>query len=835
MSLRTKKYIYSAIIVFAVSAAYTFLLSMGCSGGKGDPIGAMRGLLEGQSDSTLTGDIRRDSATQNRVIWGGYALEISPLMGEATVRELDRSLDAHFNVTGFVKKPACMDCIKLENFTFDKSAGIIDLDAKLTNPTDVGGYDVRAVLLLDEWNTGRKLETAHGFTDFWSKDPYHPDPFINFAREKADRLFGAHESYSTHVTLFLPLPSDLVVPFIIDASYPDHPLEPVEMMNIQTSGTVHPTGYDLHISLDLLDWQNDPKGVYVDCSALNPLVGMFAFSAPEGGSSSTWTIDLTYSPGTPFDWLPTVEGVVDLPVFALDYQSEYILSQAIPIEVTQDTDPPQWTGEVGIDEIWWGGSKAIVSYFPATDPSGPVKYNIYSTTDITFIPPAKNVITGWSHYSVETVDGATYTFIVKAEDSAGNETDNGNELTGSTKAVTELWEKVFIADLESSPTVADTNSDGIQDVIFGCDDGNVYSLAGDSGTTQWFYETGAMIKSTPALRDVNDDDVMDVVVGSNDTNVYAIDLIMGMPFPIKTFETTGVVESSPVCADQTGDSIPEVVVGSFDGNLYAFKGGSGDLLVSYNTGASVKATPSLEDFDGDGHYDVVVASGGVVRAINGITGASLWSYDFETGFSLGSPAIGDVTGDGTGDVILGSGNSIFALDVKNHEIVWSNNSLAGNFDTSPALGDFTGDGIPDVAISSRYLYVYLLDGKDGSVIWRSDDSIYMPTSPAIADVNDDGILDVIVGAADFHLRALNGADGYTLFSYLTDPCSAITTVPLVADIDGDDELDIVFGTESNEMVAITVNRAMPTNPSLIPWPKFMRNRSNTGNLGHPLY
>jgi len=70
-----------------------------------------------------------------------------------------------------------------------------------------------------------------------------------------------------------------------------------------------------------------------------------------------------------------------------------------------------------------------VAYFPATDPSVPVKYNIYATTDIPLIPPAKNVTTGRSHYSLETVDGAQYTFIVTAEDSAGNETDKDRKST----------------------------------------------------------------------------------------------------------------------------------------------------------------------------------------------------------------------------------------------------------------------------------------------------------------------------------------------------------------------------------------------------------------------
>jgi len=827
-----KRSVNGIFLYLAVLLTVVIGVSYGCSGGGDDPTGAVMGITGPDGSEISTGP------DGDRVVWGGYFLDIRPDEGTAEVVSWERGLEAHFDVTAMVLKPACTNCLRLENFAFDKSAGIIDLDAALINPTVMGGYDVRAVLLLDEWNTGRRLLNEDGLTDYWSGNPYMPDPYFIYAKEMDERYFGPAEEHSAHVTISFPSPWQMIVPFIVDASYPGHAKEPVEMQNITVEGSVHPTGYNLSVSLELLDWQDDAKGVYLDCTPLNPLAGLQAFE-PTAGSAvgetfKTWELNLQYDATNPNAWLPEAYGEFELPVVALDSVSSAKIFRRITVEVTEDTSPPEWTGQVGVDEVWWGSQRAVISYYPATDPSGPVIYNIHATTDIPLIPPAKHVITGWSHYALDTVDGAVYTFCVTAEDQAGNESLNDYEESGMSTAVTQVWEREFDADLESPPNVKDINQDLIPDVIFGCDNGSVYSLNGETGATQWTYTTGGMVKSSPAIRDVDDDGILDVLVGSNDTLIHAINLVMGEPYAMMTFETNNLVESSPVCADQTGDGVPEVIVGSFDNNLYAFEGGTGDLVVSYDTGAPVKATPSLEDFNGDTHLDVLVTSGGRVRAVDGMTGGSIWNYNFQTGFSLGSPAIGDLDNDGTGDVVAGSNDGVYAFDVADSTLLWANEDLDGNFDTSPALGDVTGDGIPDVAISSRYINVFLLDGSDGSLIWQSDDEIYMPTSPVLADVNSDGVIDVIVGSADFYLRIINGADGMSLYRWTTSPYGAVTTIPLIADINSDGDIDVVFATESHRMFALTTNHPVPTDLDLLPWPKFMRTRSNTGNLAHPL-
>jgi outer membrane protein assembly factor BamB len=821
--------ILKSITIISILILTTVIIASGCSGGK-DPLGAL-----GISDTGAASADFGFENSRNRTIWGGWVLDIFPYENKIDLVPMERDLEQHFNVTAFVKPPACSNCIQLSNFQFDISAGLIDLDATLVNPTVVGGFDVRAVVLLDEWNTGRKLDNAHGLTAFWSGDPYHPDPFINFARETEDRFFGPASQYTEHVSLSLPQPPpyNLSVPFIIDASFPDHPEEPVEFTNITVDGSMHPTGYDLTVSVDVLDWQDDVKSVFLDCKPLNATVGFAPFQKDIAGASgegiSTWTLNLKYKPGTWSSWLPTATGEIVVPIVARDSVSGTRLYDRITVDVTTDTDPPEWTGEAGIENVWWGGQKAIIAYYPATDPSGPVEYKIHATTNIGLIPPTVYTATGNSHYAIETVDGAEYEFIVTAKDSAGNVADNDIMMSGSTVAMTGLWYQTLGGDLESSPVAYDQNKDDTKDVIFGCSDGNIYSLRGTNGAVQWNYQTDGPIKSSPAIRDVTGEGVADVVIGSNDFNIYALNLVFETPIPVKTFATSNLVESSPVCADQTGDSQAEVIVGSYDNKLYAFLGDTGALAVNYDTGAPVKSTPAVEDFNDDTWLDIVVVSGGVVTIINGINAEVLWQYDFETGFSNGSPAIGDLNNDGTGDVVLGSEDTVYAFNVKDGELLWAA-SMDGNFDTSPALGDITGDGIPDVVISSRFQKVYVLDGDDGRLVWESDDTVYLPTPPALADMNDDGQLDVVVGSSDFMLRVINGADGYTLYEWETSPAGAVTTVPLITDVNDDGFVDVIFGTEGHEMWAVTTNHAYPENPDLIPWPKFMRTNANTGNL-----
>lgn len=77
--------------------------------------------------------------------------------------------------------------------------------------------------------------------------------------------------------------------------------------------------------------------------------------------------------------------------------------------------------------------------------------------------------------------------------------------------------------IQSSPSIADVDLDGINDVIVGSSDSRLYALSGLSGRPIWHYKVNAYIFSSPAIADINADGNLDFLFGSLDKNQYALD------------------------------------------------------------------------------------------------------------------------------------------------------------------------------------------------------------------------------------------------------------------------------------------------------------------------
>lgn len=77
--------------------------------------------------------------------------------------------------------------------------------------------------------------------------------------------------------------------------------------------------------------------------------------------------------------------------------------------------------------------------------------------------------------------------------------------------------------IESSPSIADMNGDGVNDVVVGSSDGKVYALNGIDGILLWSYNIGEYIFSSPSLADINSDGNLEVLIGSRNKNEYALD------------------------------------------------------------------------------------------------------------------------------------------------------------------------------------------------------------------------------------------------------------------------------------------------------------------------
>lgn len=198
----------------------------------------------------------------------------------------------------------------------------------------------------------------------------------------------------------------------------------------------------------------------------------------------------------------------------------------------------------------------------------------------------------------------------------------------------------------------------------------------------------------------------------------------------------------------------------------------------------------IGDIDGDHAPDFVIGapanaaggtSAGRAYVFSGRTGALLHTVTGEPnnrlGFSVAGP--GDLNRDGVPDYVVGGLGRVIAISGADHHALFDVRVPAEAFGFSVGgAGDVDHDGRPDLivgafAANSATGKVYLLSGKDGSVLWTQ----VGPNPGAglgqgvsgIDDVNRDGIPDQVAGAPGAGPTFLGAA---YVYSGAMAPCCA---------------------------------------------------------------
>ncbi len=163
--------------------------------------------------------------------------------------------------------------------------------------------------------------------------------------------------------------------------------------------------------------------------------------------------------------------------------------------------------------------------------------------------------------------------------------------------------------IDSSPAIG---ADGT--IYVGSDDRNVYAIAPD-GTERWRFATGGRIFSSPAI---GADGTL--YVGSGDQRLYALAANGARRWE---YFTNGDIQASPVVgADGT-------IYFASDVNFYALRPGDTDDRLRWRT--SINATSaSTGAVRADGAV-IFGADDGIVRALDGATGAERWRFDTRGG------------------------------------------------------------------------------------------------------------------------------------------------------------------------------------------------------------
>jgi outer membrane protein assembly factor BamB len=514
---------------------------------------------------------------------------------------------------------------------------------------------------------------------------------------------------------------------------------------------------------------------------------------------SDWVLQSSVTPLYNYTKL-NQKGIFNVTGYFLGDENYTASSQTYFVSVI-DEESPSWSS-LGQNSTWIGVGKAILLFANWSD-NFDLDYAWLETNETrnwenkTAIKINLTQGQTWSNFTWQNSSvpaGWVIGWRVYANDSSGNE--NKTDLMFFFVNASEMWVFSTNGTVISSSAVGDINDDSSIDVVFGSFDKNVYALNGSDGSKIWNFSTNGMISSSPALASITSSNYLDIFIGSYDYNLYALNGSNGRK--IWNFSTGGKICSSPAIVDVNKDNFLDVIFGSDDGKVYALNGSNGNLIWSFQTNGKVVSSPAVVNLTVDGYPIVFIGSYDYnLYALNGSDGSKIWNFSAQEKIES-SPAVDDLDNDGDLEVVFGSyDNKVYVLDANTGEEIW--NYTTGNWITaSPVILDLQGE--KKVVIGSHDSYVYCFN-SDGSLNWtfKVPTNGRAPYLPSVADLNLDGVNDVAIGSTDGRVYILDGREGSLIWSYNIG--QYIYTSPALVDLNGDGNLDLALGsTNKNEYV-----------------------------------
>lgn len=178
-------------------------------------------------------------------------------------------------------------------------------------------------------------------------------------------------------------------------------------------------------------------------------------------------------------------------------------------------------------------------------------------------------------------------------------------------------------DAFSSPTAADIDGDGVDEIVTGDESGNIHCFKRKDGMVLEnqgvILETG-MTDAMPSIGDLNGDGVLDMAVGSRSGEMriyYGNQGIYSVLFDNYEPVDTGQSWCAPCIADADGDGAAELYAGTFEGYIAKFEnnifngyieGNECNHLGNINLKFGNNSVPRFYDIDGDGAQDLIAGS-----------------------------------------------------------------------------------------------------------------------------------------------------------------------------------------------------------------------------------
>ena len=365
------------------------------------------------------------------------------------------------------------------------------------------------------------------------------------------------------------------------------------------------------------------------------------------------------------------------------------------------------------------------------------------------------------------------------------------------------------------------------------------------------FSTGASRPVSIAVGDFNNDHCLDIVVSNNGTNDISIFFGYGNgSFGSQITYSTGY-DSLPYCvavADLNNDHSLDILVANYGtDNIGIFLGhpdGNFTAQTTYSTSSGSKPySVAANDFNNDGHFDIVVVNSGK-NNIGIFLGYGSGNFTSQTTYSI-------FPGTNPHSIIIGDFNQDYQLDVavSNHDtnnisvlIGYNDGSFAvptmhsTGVDSGPfgmTAGDFDNNNQSDIAVvNSGTNNIFVLMGY--SVIQSQTPTTYStgdashPYLIAIADFDNDTQLDLAVlnyGTNNVGIFLGYGNGSFQEQMTFSTGDNSLPYAIVVSDIDNDNYLDIVVGNPNIQSLGLLYGYGDGTFDTVVQYP--------TGDLSYP--
>ncbi len=252
------------------------------------------------------------------------------------------------------------------------------------------------------------------------------------------------------------------------------------------------------------------------------------------------------------------------------------------------------------------------------------------------------------------------------------------------------------------------------------------------------------------------------------------------------------VSMTPIVMPLTDDDIPDVIVTTYREDIGMLRALSGDDGSSLWDSDEVMLNPRSGlaggDLDGDGDIEIIALTTDDRVACIDHQGTLVWvtehDYSDHIGGEMDAPSIADMNADGYPEVIVGR----LILDGDGTVLMEGNGGMGGPSGASASFAaDLDSDGLQELVTGNT---VYNLDG---SVVFSNDEK---DGYPAVADFTGDGEPEIVV-SAEGEVR-LQDLEGVVLWSTSLDGRSS--GPPLLIDMDGEGVPEIAVASDEKYTV-----------------------------------